>query len=65
MALATLTRTGRAAIAKAILERPLHLAWGTGLEDWDAEDAVLPSLVEATALTHEIGRRAVSTKGFV
>ena len=30
MALATLTQTGRAAIALAISSRPLHLAWGSG-----------------------------------
>jgi len=65
MALATLTKTGRAAIAKAILARPLHLAWGIGLEEWDAEGAQLPSLVEATALYNEVGRRAISSSGFV
>lgn len=65
MALATLTTTGRAAIARAILARPLHLAWGTGDEAWDAPGADLPSLVEATALRSEIGRRAVTTAGFV
>lgn len=63
--LATLTKTGRAAIAKAILARPLHLAWGTGDEAWDAEEVTLPSLVEATALTCEVGRRTVSATGFV
>lgn len=65
MALATLTKQGRAAIAKAILDRPLHLAWGEGLEEWDAEGAVLPSLVDSTLLYHEVGRRSVTTKGFV
>lgn len=65
MALATLTTTGRAAIALAIMARPLHLAWGTGDEAWDADDAELPSLVDATALRAEIGRRAIATKGFV
>lgn len=65
MALATLTTTGRAAIAKAIKERPLHLAWGIGKNEWDAENAELPSLVEATELISEIGRRKVSVVGFV
>lgn len=65
MALATLTTTGRAAIARAIMARPLHLAWGTGDEAWDEPGAALPSLVEATALRAEIGRRAIATRGFV
>ena len=65
MALATLTKMGRAAIAKAILDRSLHLGWGEGLEEWDADGAELPSLVEATALYAEVGRRKVTTKGFV
>ena len=65
MALATLTKTGRAAIAKAILERSLHLAWGTGLEEWDSEEATLPSLVDSTDLYNEVGRRLVTSKGFV
>lgn len=65
MALATLTHTGRAAIAKAISLRPLHLAWGSGDPAWDAPDAVLPSLVESTVLVNEVGRRTPSTIGFV
>ena len=65
MALATLTKTGRAAIAKAIIARPLYLAWGTGSEAWDADDATLPSLVDSTALTAEVGRRIIAIKGFV
>ena len=65
MSLATLTRTGRAAIAKAISARPLHLAWGIGDPAWDAEDAELPSLVDATALFNEVGRRVPTSVGFV
>lgn len=63
--LATLTKSGRAAIAAAMAARPLHLAWGGGLEEWDdlADDA-LPSLVERTALFSEVGRRTASTVGF-
>ena len=63
--LATLTKTGRAAIAKAISVRPLHLAWGTGDPAWDADGAVLPSLVDSAALACEVGRRTVSSVGFV
>lgn len=65
MSLATLTKTGRAAIAKALADRPLHLAWGSGLAAWDAEGAELPSLVNATALVNELGRRTPATVGFV
>lgn len=65
MSLATLTNTGRAAIAKAIASRPLHLAWGTGDSAWDAEGATLPSLVDATALTSEVGRGLATAVGYV
>lgn len=65
MALATLTQTGRAAIALAMASRPLHLAWGSGDPAWDAEGASLPSLVTATGLVAEVGRRTPSSIGFV
>ncbi|HZF61925.1 MAG TPA: hypothetical protein VEZ52_09930 [Desulfovibrio sp.] len=65
MALATLTKTGRAAIAAAITNEKLYLAWGSGNEAWDAPDAVLPSLIDATGLVAEVGRRIVSSVGFV
>ena len=65
MSLATLTKTGRAAIAKALAARPIHLAWGSGNPEWDGEDAELPSLVGATALVQELGRRTPATIGFV
>lgn len=62
--LATLTKTGRAAMAKAIAARPLFLAWGSGDPAWDElED--LPSLIEATALYNEVGRRIPTDVGFV
>ena len=54
MALATLTKTGRA-IALAISSRPLHLAWGSGDPAWDADGATLPSLIGSTALLNEAG----------
>lgn len=62
---ATLTTTGRAAIAKAIASRPLHVAWGLGDEAWDVENAILPSLVNSSALVHEVGRRLPNIVGFV
>lgn len=65
MPLATLTHTGRAAIAKAMSARPLHLAWGAGDPVWEDEGAELPSLVTATALVNELGRRTPSVIGFV
>ena len=65
MSLATLTKTGRAAIALALSARPIHLAWGSGNPEWDAEEADLPSLVNATALVNELGRRTPATIGFV
>ena len=65
MSLATLTKTGRAAIVKSIAARDIFLAWGTGEEAWDADDAVLPSLVDITAITGEVGRRRASSVGFV
>ena len=65
MALATLTQTGRAAIALAMASRPLHLAWGSGDPAWDAENASLPSLATATALVAEVGRRTPTNIGFV
>jgi hypothetical protein len=33
--MAIMTRSGRAALADAIRQRPLHLAWGTGNNQWD------------------------------
>ena len=32
--MAIMTRSGRAALADAIRQRPLHLAWGTGNIEW-------------------------------
>lgn len=63
--LATLTNTGRAAIAQAICERDIAIGWGSGLEAWDSlPDSELPILLERTALYNEIGRRKVSAKGY-
>jgi hypothetical protein len=65
MSLATLTNAGRAAIVKALKDRPIHLAWGTGLAEWDATDAVLPGLTGRTELYNEIGRRAIASSAYV
>lgn len=61
---ATLTMTGLSAVAAAIKTRPLHIAWGAGSEDWDSDPTKKPSLVDATALTHELGRRTVRACSF-
>ena len=63
--LATLTKTGRAAIARALAARPMHFAWGSGDPAWDEEGASIPSLAEATALVNELGRRTPAAVGFV
>lgn len=65
MSLATLTKTGRAAIALALSTRPIHLAWASGDPAWDEPDAELPSLVNAVALVGELGRRTPASIGFV
>ncbi len=63
--LATLTNSGRAAIAQAICERTIHIGWGTGEEGWDSlADQQLPGLLERIALFNEVGRRLVSVKGY-
>lgn len=63
--LATLTNSGRSAIAAAICSRPISLGWGTGEEAWDSKtDAELPGLLKRAALFNEVGRRIVSIKGY-
>lgn len=52
-------------MAVAVAARPLHMAWGLGDETWDDLDPLeWPSLVKATALLNEVGRRAPSVVGF-
>ena len=61
MSVATVTKAGLSAMAKAVAERTLHLAWGSGDPAWDDEPSQKPSLVNATALTQELGRRIPRT----
>ena len=62
----TVTEQGRIAMAVTIAARPLHIAWGLGDEAWDSMDPLeWPSLVKATALVNEVGRRKPSVVGFV
>ena len=49
-----MTESGRAALALAVKNYSMHLAWGTGLEEWGEEPPV-PD-INTTALVHEIGR---------
>lgn len=61
--MAVLVNAGRAALASAMIARPLYLAWGTGSAAWDT---ALPSpSASATALTAELGRVVASTKAYV
>ena len=66
--LATLTVSGRAAIASAIKSQTLHFALGSGDPAWD-DDAdknhLKEILVHKTALENELGRRTVNAVGFV
>lgn len=56
--MAILTNSGRAALAAAIMAKPIHLAWGSGNAAWDsAPEAVSTSV---TALVNEIGRRTAT-----
>lgn len=63
--IATLTKSGRAAIAAAIAARPIFLGWGTGEVAWDnMGDADLPSLIDCKTLFSAIGLRRASIVGF-
>jgi len=60
--MAVLSTSGRTAIAVALAERTLHLAWGTGNASWDTTPVVED--IDATTLTAEIGRAAVAAAGY-
>lgn len=60
--MAILTNSGRAAVALAIKNMPLHMAWGTGRESWDFTPE--PESVLSDALESEIGRREVTQTMF-
>ena len=61
--MSVLTQSGRAVIAQSIAQRPIHLAWGTGGQDW--EDTPPAESVTTTALAHEVGRRSLFEQKFV
>lgn len=56
--MAILATIGRAAIATAIKNNALHLAWGTGNPVWDT--SLPPEQRTALNLTTEIGRRVIT-----
>lgn len=62
--LATLTTAGLSGLAKALKDRPLHMAWGTGDPAWDTDPSTKPGLADATALTAEVGRRLLRAARF-
>jgi hypothetical protein len=67
MSLATLTNSGRAGMAEAIVAMPLHFAWGSGDASWDDDPDkphIQQSLINAVALNNELGRRAVAVAGY-
>lgn len=61
--MATLTHSGRAALAAALASQTLHFAWGTGDVAWDTTP--VPEPIDATALVNEVGRRLVTQVQFV
>jgi hypothetical protein len=51
-------------MAEALIEQPVHMAWGLGDPSWDNENPPAED-VDAVALLSEVGRRAVFEKRFV
>lgn len=60
--MAILTNSGRAALAAAIKDSTLHLAWGSGDASWDS--APQSASIEDTALVNEVGRRSATQVTF-
>ena len=58
-----ITDSGRAAVALAVKEQPLYLAWGTGGEGWDNERPAEDE--QSTGLVAEVGRKALFRSLFV
>lgn len=61
--MSVLTDSGRAALARALKEQTLYLAWGGGNESWGNEPP--PPDPEKTALINELGRKALFTSLYV
>ena len=60
--MAIITESGRIAIARAIQNESVYLAWGSGDPDWDASS--LTESLDAVGLHAEIGRRRASVVGY-
>lgn len=56
--MAILTNSGRVATATAVKSQEIHLAWGSGAEQWDI--LAEPENITDTTLVSEIGRRKAS-----
>ncbi|EBA6160071.1 hypothetical protein BIW22_20880 [Salmonella enterica] len=61
--MAILVESGRAAVATAILNQPIHLAWGSGDPAWDGSKPV--ESTGTTKMVKEIGRRTVTQTMYV
>lgn len=60
--MALITESGRIAIARAIQNEPVYLAWGSGDPAWDG--APVPEDSDATGLVAEVGRRRASVVSY-
>lgn len=61
-----LVTSGHVAIATAVKEATLHLAWGVGNVAWDGQDpSTYAPTVGETALVDELGRRSAANKAYV
>lgn len=56
--MAILTTSGRTALAIAVANESIHLAWGAGDPDWDTTPEA--ESIAATALVSEVGRRVAT-----
>jgi hypothetical protein len=59
--MATLTKSGRTALAVSLKAQPIHLAWGLGDGLWTD---VPEESIQATSLLNEVGRRIVDEVTF-
>jgi hypothetical protein len=55
--MAIITQSGRAAMAQAVKNQAMHVAWGIGDPEWDTEP--VPEDTTRTELVNEVGRRVV------
>lgn len=60
--MAVITQSGRAAIAYSVKSQTLHIAWGTGRDEWGNPPPPTDGMTDA--LVTEIGRRVVDSAVF-